>query len=141
MPDHELIGKRFQIDIDSRQRADMEAARILKEAIESGDSYLMLRCMTSERSKTLSFDGTPHTLGDVMLSVSERGDAKYEMFMILAMAFHWVESATGFPRPALNRAMMVAVKVLDKLEGGRDAGGNDKSGQDAGDGPDDLEYF
>ena len=113
-------GRRLVIGIDSRSDSNMEAARILRDAIEANDSYAVVRCITSAKSKTLADEGLPQTLGDVMLAVSDESNGPYELFMIMAMMLEWVEETTQFPRPIVVRSMMAAAKVLDKLKGGRD---------------------
>jgi hypothetical protein len=129
MPDRdERFGRVFKIDIDDSLQAHLEAARILKDAIEQGKSYIVLNCLTPESSKQSQFDGTARTLGDIIISV-EGTDRPYQMFLMAAMVLNWIETATGIPREIIFRSTSVACRVLDKLKGGSNAGAEPEAGE------------
>lgn len=131
MPD-EVRGRMFQIDVTDEAKANMEAARILKEAIESKDSFVVVSCAGPERMSQVEFTGQAQRFGDILFGNVAGPDGKYRAIVLAGMVVQWLEQCTGLPRGAVIAGINGACKTLDKLRGGGDERGSE--GEDAGEG-------
>jgi hypothetical protein len=122
----------FSIDITDEQRAHSEAARILKDAIEASDPFVVVSCASAERMIRTKFEGQAERFGDIIFGNVAGENGKYGAILLAGMVVQWLEQVTGLPRSLVLASIRGACKTLDKLKGGENVSGSE--GEDAGQG-------